>query len=350
MCGFQMENEPQEQENVPSFIVEMGTYCQRASARIAAGLKVASECTMSHDFFVGYDSFFRSAWRSHRTHPSHPYISTTDSCCCCCCCCFLLLLMSSTTPYPSLQPSPHHHAPPAADTEQRNFTAPQLRKFDGTDGQPVYLAVQGLVFQVDPSFYGPDGPFGALAGRECAVVLAKMKLDAPAPYLDLLPCGDDDDDVAKVRLSDQEQQELDHWMYKFTHVHRYTVVGRCCVPVDPTWQEVIYTADMLAAYDGSSATALPEGYATAPIYLGAGHQVFDVSFGGTVFYGPGGGYHRFAGKDASRALAKMSFADEDLESGHTADLNEKQIKTLNDWITTFRHKKQYPVVGKLLKK
>lgn len=50
---------------------------------------------------------------------------------------------------------------------------------------------------------------------------------------------------------------------------------------------------------------IPDGYATAPIYVGLANKVFDCSFGGVTFYGPNGAYERFAGVDASRALAKM---------------------------------------------
>lgn len=34
-------------------------------------------------------------------------------------------------------------------------------------------------------------------------------------------------------------------------------------------------------------------------------QVYDVSFGGVDFYGPGKPYNFMAGKDAARALAKV---------------------------------------------
>merc|ERR1719203_136320 len=94
---------------------------------------------------------------------------------------------------------------------------------------------------------------------------------------------------------------------------------------------------------------LPKGYATAPIYVALKDKVFDASFGGVTMYGPGGPYHKFAGKDVSRALAKMSFAPEDLDNTDISDLTEKQIKVLDDWIKTYEEKKMYPIIGRLEK-
>jgi membrane-associated progesterone receptor component len=53
-----------------------------------------------------------------------------------------------------------------------------------------------------------------------------------------------------------------------------------------------------------------------PVYLAVRGKVFDVT-PGRNFYGPGGPYENFAGKDASRGLACGSF-DEDML---TKDLN-----------------------------
>lgn len=50
----------------------------------------------------------------------------------------------------------------------------------------------------------------------------------------------------------------------------------------------------------------------------------------------------FAGKDASRALAKTSTKAEDVSS-EWKDLDDKEKGTLDDWITYFS--KRYNVVG-----
>lgn len=239
----------------------------------------------------------------------------------------------------------------------RNFTTQQLRYFDGkiddspkgpTAGQvkPVYLSVNGIVFDVSEgrNFYGPDGPYEKFAGRECGVAFAKMSFDEQ--HLDDL-------EGCSTKLNFGERTELEGWIDKFTHYRNYPVKGKLVPDTamihgpDTVWKPVD-----LAKYNGtqsSSADDLPKGYATAPIYIGAGDKVFDVSFGGVAFYGPGGPYSKFAGRDASRALAKVSLEDGDITSNDVSDLTEKQIKVLNDWITTFEEKKKYPIVGRLQK-
>ncbi|KHN29639.1 Putative steroid-binding protein 3 [Glycine soja] len=53
----------------------------------------------------------------------------------------------------------------------------------------------------------------------------------------------------------------------------------------------------------------------------------------------------FAGKDASRALAKMSKNDDDI-SPSLDGLSDKEIGVLNDWENKFQAK--YPVVARVL--
>ncbi|CAI9274891.1 LOW QUALITY PROTEIN: probable steroid-binding protein 3 [Lactuca sativa] len=95
------------------------------------------------------------------------------------------------------------------------------------------------------------------------------------------------------------------------------------------------TLDQLKQYDGTDPSN--------PIYIGVKGRIFDVSTAKS-FYGPGGSYAMFAGKDASRALAKMSKNDEDV-IGSLHGLTEKELGILDDWEKKFEAK--YPIVGSL---
>uniref|UniRef100_A0A7S2YT60 Cytochrome b5 heme-binding domain-containing protein n=1 Tax=Entomoneis paludosa TaxID=265537 RepID=A0A7S2YT60_9STRA len=231
----------------------------------------------------------------------------------------------------------------------RNFTMKQLRHFDGKKAapedeefKPVYLSVNGTVFDVSDGrdFYGPEGPYEKFAGRECGVALAKMSFDEE--HLDNL------EGVKSLNFG--EKNQLDEWHEKFKYYRNYPVKGRLLLDSALPKADRIVAKEELAKYNGEASVDVPEGYGTAPIYVGAGDQVFDVSFGGVESYGPDGPYHKFAGKDVSRALACMSLKEEDIDNSDLSDLTEKQLKTLNDWIKTYETKKGYPIVGRLGKK
>mmetsp|Transcript_15362 Transcript_15362/g.38719 ORF Transcript_15362/g.38719 Transcript_15362/m.38719 type:complete len:293 (-) Transcript_15362:82-960(-) len=245
---------------------------------------------------------------------------------------------------------PDANPPPEEEEEEepdppRNFTTNQLKYFNGEndertgEAKAIYLSLNGIVFDVSDgrNFYGPDGPYASFAGRECGVALAKMSFDTE--HLDNLKGVKD--------LNYGENDELENWINKFTYHRHYPVKGR--LVADEYLESLVgrtLTREDLSKHKGD-AEEIPEGYATAPIYIGAGNKVFDASFGGVEFYGPRGGYNKFAGNDISRALAKMSFNPQDLADTHTDDLTEKQMKVLDDWIKTFEVKKAYPVVGNL---
>lgn len=81
-----------------------------------------------------------------------------------------------------------------------------------------------------------------------------------------------------------------------------------------------------------------------PILFSVQGRIFDVSEG-RDFYGPGGGYALFAGKEVARALALMSLKGEDC-SADIDDLTERQKETLKEWLAKFELK--YPVVGEVI--
>ncbi|KAL4574827.1 hypothetical protein LXL04_021666 [Taraxacum kok-saghyz] len=106
-------------------------------------------------------------------------------------------------------------------------------------------------------------------------------------------------------------------------------------PLPPPVQLGEISEEELRAYDGND----PE----KPLLMAIKGQIYDVSQS-RMFYGPGGPYALFAGKDASRALAKMSFEDKDL-NGDLTGLGAFELDALQDWEYKFMSK--YVKVGSI---
>ncbi|CAK9160966.1 unnamed protein product [Ilex paraguariensis] len=102
-------------------------------------------------------------------------------------------------------------------------------------------------------------------------------------------------------------------------------------PLPPPVQLGEITEEELKVYDGSDPKK--------PLLMAIKGQIYDVSQS-RMFYGPGGPYALFAGKDASRALAKMSFEDKDL-TGDISGLGVFELEALQDW--------EYKFMGKYVK-
>ncbi|XP_062413391.1 neudesin [Pungitius pungitius] len=96
----------------------------------------------------------------------------------------------------------------------------------------------------------------------------------------------------------------------------------------------LFTEEELRRYDGSA-----EGH---PIYMAVKGVVFDVTKG-KEFYGLGAPYNALAGKDATRAVAKMSLDPADLTSDPSG-LTEEQLEAL-DTVFEETYKRKYPIVG-----
>jgi len=97
-----------------------------------------------------------------------------------------------------------------------------------------------------------------------------------------------------------------------------------------------YTVAELSTYDGSDPSR--------PLLIGIKGHVYDVGRG-REFYGPGGPYGVFAGKDCTRALAKVAFEPE-LFTGSVDGLDRDELDKLEEWIEMFEGK--YRRVGRLL--
>mmetsp|Transcript_11409 Transcript_11409/g.12979 ORF Transcript_11409/g.12979 Transcript_11409/m.12979 type:complete len:490 (+) Transcript_11409:262-1731(+) len=94
----------------------------------------------------------------------------------------------------------------------RDFTVEELREFDGRDGKPVYVCAKGVVYDVDPDFYGPDGPYGIMAGRDATRALALVSLEQA-----------DIDNTSIGDLSWGDLNTLEEWIAKFEF--KYHKVG-----------------------------------------------------------------------------------------------------------------------------
>jgi len=86
------------------------------------------------------------------------------------------------------------------------------------------------------------------------------------------------------------------------------------------------------------------------VLLGIRKKIYDVT-SGKGFYGPGGPYGNFAGRDASRGLAKQSFDDDMLSDPDGVidalnDLTDGEWSNLRDWESHFKGK--YILCGDLI--
>ncbi|ORY34291.1 hypothetical protein BCR39DRAFT_452553, partial [Naematelia encephala] len=117
-----------------------------------------------------------------------------------------------------------------------------------------------------------------------------------------------------------------------------------------------YTAKELVALDGRSGDriclAIYRVGSSGKISQGGKGErtVFDVTSGRT-FYGPDGVYGNFAGRDASRGMAKQSFEEDmltpiDQPLDTLSDLTQSEIDNMRGWHGHFERK--YVVCGELV--
>lgn len=114
-----------------------------------------------------------------------------------------------------------------------------------------------------------------------------------------------------------------------------SVLPEPAVPLEPVEIGEV-TIEELRAYDGSDPKK--------PLLMAIKGNIYDVSRS-RIFYGPGGPYALFAGRESSRALALMSFDHNDL-NGNLEGLSAPELEVLQDWEEKFMEK--YVKVGQLV--
>jgi predicted heme/steroid binding protein len=102
---------------------------------------------------------------------------------------------------------------PLVPVEPRGYTLEELATFNGCQGGPIFVGLEGVVFQVAPQFYGPGEAYHMFAGREATRALAKSQLDT-----DLLNVVD-----WAAGLTECEKKTLQEWVERFKQ--KYPVVG-----------------------------------------------------------------------------------------------------------------------------
>lgn len=73
-------------------------------------------------------------------------------------------------------------------------------------------------------------------------------------------------------------------------------------------------------------------------------QIFDVS-AGRKYYGPEGGYHYFAGRDASRSFVSGCMNDNCENSDSLDGLAPEQVEGVNSWLKFYEDHQEYQFVG-----
>ncbi|XP_075905665.1 neudesin [Nelusetta ayraudi] len=135
--------------------------------------------------------------------------------------CALIALLSATLGHESKLKYKPSHKP------VRLFTEEELRKYDGSEeGQPIYMAVKGVVFDVTKGkeFYGKDAPYNALVGKDSTRAVAKMSLEPSDLTSDT------------TGLTEEQLESLDS-VFEGTYKTKYPIVG--------------YTASRILREDGT---------------------------------------------------------------------------------------------------
>jgi len=110
-------------------------------------------------------------------------------------------------------------------------------------------------------------------------------------------------------------------------------------PMPPLKKQDMTLAE-LKVYDGASEAC--DGH----ICVAVNGKIFDVTRG-KRFYGPGGPYSGFAGRDATRGLATFSVEPVSDEYDDLSDLKPSELEQVKEWELQFSEK--YDLIGKVLR-
>jgi len=129
-------------------------------------------------------------------------------------------------------------------------------------------------------------------------------------------------------------------LYKIVSSRKQDKPSPPAEPPTPPLKKQDMSLEQLKQYDGTGDHGR--------ICIAVNNKVFDVTRG-KRFYGPGGPYGLFAGRDASRGLATFSLTEEVIkdEWDDLSDLDSMQMDSIREWEMQFTEK--YDFIGRLLK-
>ncbi|XP_072386500.1 membrane-associated progesterone receptor component 1 [Diabrotica undecimpunctata] len=127
-------------------------------------------------------------------------------------------------------------------------------------------------------------------------------------------------------------------VYKIFKSRNNDIPVRTTVVELPKMKKKDFTLEELRKYDGNQ----PDGR----VLVAVNGNVFDVTKG-KRFYGPGGPYAPFGGRDASRGLATFEVNAVTETYDDLSDLSTMEMDSIKEWESQFHEK--YDFVGRLLK-
>lgn len=160
-----------------------------------------------------------------------------------------------------------------------------------------------------------------LTAKEMAIASKRAGLQLPPGLAKFSTQGSSDDKEAKGAVEGDSEA-------------LHTALTQSAARAGGSW-----TLQELRQFDGKS---------RREIYISLRGIVYDCT-GAPQFYGPGRKYNVYAGREAGRALGKMTLMDfpqqheDDLTNPWVEDMSSDESAVLLDWIRKFS--KKYPVVG-----
>ena len=102
-------------------------------------------------------------------------------------------------------------------------------------------------------------------------------------------------------------------------------------PLDASTFTEFLTLSELTQYDGKKTQQTADGKEEKKIYMSILGLIYDCSENGEQHFGSGGSYAKFAGRDITFALSKMSPKNADIDNFEYT-LTDNQLKTLAEWV------------------